>query len=150
MTEFPGLTSVLPHLLAVLLLWGFFMIVAKMVSRNFLKWSKDEDKPEIKKWTQVANSGMTSLAILIAIMCVFFLTSPFERTYHEMEAETIAPVDATFVEPTKEEIEQSNEVAVTKVSDQKRKDATEDNTQAMKDAGKLFQEAADAATSSSE
>ena len=73
----------------------------------------------------------TGIATIIFAVVVLFLYNPTERTYSEMNKMTEAKADPAHVEPTKEAISQQNKEVVTKKSNEMRRDATEDNTNAM-------------------
>ena len=147
LSDFPGITAVFPHLLAILLLWLLALAIIRVVKKNALRTAEDIgiSNGRIQKTSRVAYGVVTSVAGLLAVVVVLFLTSPLERNYEDMKRITPAEADREFIAPSKEEITVTNEQAVNRRADEKRSEATRDNTQAIEDATRLFQNAADQA-----
>lgn len=147
LSDFPGITSVFPHLLAILLLWLMALAIVRALKSNALRNADDigATTERIHKVSRIAYGTVTSLAGLLAVVVILFLTSPLERSYEDMTRITPAHPDTEFVAPSTEEIRATNREAVTRQADEKWSKAEHDNTKAMEDATKLFQNAADEA-----
>jgi heme/copper-type cytochrome/quinol oxidase subunit 1 len=159
-----GLTSVLPHLITVILLWLAIIIIVQLVKRGTFKsidkLQADEEakekaearKKSVQKVASIVSIGASVIAAAIIVLVVFFLYNPTERNYEELDNIKTATIDEKFVEPSKEEIEALNVKSHdVKKSEAKEVEAQEDNIQAMEESIDLFRkiakEAEDANTS---
>jgi cell division protein FtsN len=159
-----GLTSVLPHLITVILLWLAIIIIVQLVKRGTFKsidkLQADEEakekaearKKSVQKVASIVSIGASVIAAAIIVLVVFFLYNPTERNYEELDNIKTATIDEKFVEPSKEEIEALNVKSHdVKRSEAKEAEAQKDNIQAMEESIDLFRkiakEAEDANTS---
>ena len=130
-----GLVSLWPHLLTIVLIWiavlvGLYAMRNVILSRDIRK-NLNLDREWIMVFYRISRLAATGAAAVIFVVVVLFMYNPTERTYSEMDKMTEAKADQAYVEPTKEEIKQQNKGVVIEKSKEMRKDATEDNLEAM-------------------
>ena len=147
LADYPGITALFPHLMALLLLWLLALAIIRVVKKHALQNAETlgTSQERVHKTARIAYGSATSLAGLLTVAVVLFLTSPLERNYEDMKRIAPAAPNPEYIAPSKEEIAVTNKQAVTRQADEKRTEATRDNTQAMEDAVRLFQNAADEA-----
>lgn len=134
-----GITSVLPHLITVALLWLAVIVIIQLVKRAALKELPKMDRQlrkNIKRNTSYINTGVTVLALAIIVLIILFLYNPTERSYEEMDK--IGTITPEVTEPTKDEIKASNKEVIQSKSIDKEKEAEQDNIEAMEKAKKIF------------
>ena len=147
-----GLYKILPHVATILLIWGIIMIIIPMMKRFYLKglekleiegkdFTMQKKRTEQVAW--FANWGVSVVAAASLVFVVFFLWSPFQRDYEEMDRIGVAEVDPEYKPPSKEDLTASNKESVEKPSNERKQAAKQDTDQAMTDFIKMSQKAAD-------
>ncbi|MHC4396743.1 MAG: hypothetical protein ACYS1A_13925 [Planctomycetota bacterium] len=153
-----GLTSVLPHLITVILLWLAAIIIIQFIKKGILnsidKLQTDEEtkeqlkqrKEKVKKIASTASIAANVIAAAVIVLIIFFVYNPTERSYEEMGNIETATVDKDFVAPAAEEIEASNVKSHdVKKSEEKEAEAQKDNIEAMEESISLFRKIAEEA-----
>ncbi len=148
LADFPGITGIFPHLMAIFFLWLLALFIVRAIKQNALSNTSISTTNEtVIKASRIGYGAITSIAAIFAVVVILFLTSPFERNYDEMSRIAPAEVDESFTAPSKEEVDLSNEVSVKRKAEEKHSEAKRDNRQAMEDAANLFGNAAKKADS---
>jgi hypothetical protein len=150
-----GLTSVLPHLITLILLWLAVIIIIQFVKRGAVKsidklWAEEgmKEKAEARKKlvrmvVSIVNIGASVVVAALIVLVVFFLYNPAERSYEELGNIETADLDEKFAAPSEEEIEALNVKSHdVKKSEEKETEAEKDNIEAMKESIGLFRETA--------
>lgn len=132
-----GIISTIQHIAIIVLLWLFSFIVVFIIKKNAIKYiKKKKEIKRVKKIAAIVNTIFSTIAIIIIISVVLFLSNPFERTEIKTIKESI--VDDSFISTTKDIINQTNKEVIEKKHLEKEEEAEQDNINAMKEAKKLF------------
>jgi hypothetical protein len=129
-----GLYSTIPHIVTIISLWVvamFVLFIGKKFIRTYATVEFDIDK--VIRATRQLVTASAGVSILLVLL---FLSSPFQRS----EIPTITKVEPseTYKATTQEEIDKTNEEAVTKKSDKNWEEAEEGSVEAMDKADDLF------------
>lgn len=140
-----GITSILSHLITVVLLWVAFVLIVQCIKYFILRESSKlgeankQNKKNISRLVSFVNAGATVVVLIVVLLIMFFLYNPTERSYEEMDK--IGTIVPEIIEPTEDEIKASNKEVMERKSVEKEKEAEQDNIEAMEKAEKLFRKA---------
>ena len=135
-----------PHLAAMTLVWLFLLVIIQVLFRGSQKVSEEFGSDEeiasrdkgFAKTKRILTTVLTSLYVISLVGVTFFLYTPGARTADQMDNINLAPVPADHRSATDEQIDTSNQEAVTKKPSKNKQEATRDNNDALDAADKLF------------
>ena len=135
-----GITSILSHLITVGLLWVAIIVSVQIVKYAILKKTKLGNRAvrrvKINNICSLINLSITVTVVIIIVFIVLFLYNPTERSYEEMDR--MGTITPEVTELTKGEIKTSNKEVMKSKSEEKEKEAEQDNVKAMDKAEELF------------
>jgi cbb3-type cytochrome oxidase subunit 3 len=144
-----GLYAVLPHIVAIVLLWIAVIVITSIVKQSALRTANNleiEQTPDEQghrrrmavRITSIVNTVATAGAVIFLIVVLLFLYNPSERSDRDMRKIQNAPIDQGFTQPSKEAIGVLNEEVLQQKSAEKEEEAKKDNSKALGDADRLF------------
>ena len=130
------LDNIVFNVIPIIVVLFVMLMTIKLFSIIIMKIFKDANKAKVDKITKVIMSCAVLIGIAVIALSVAFLSNPFERK--NAKTITSAVVDESYVAPSTNEIATSNKESVTTKDKENKESAATDNTKAMEDALKLF------------
>lgn len=143
-----GIISLSQHIITIGLIWLLLIIIIYIIKQILLKNINKTIKTKhrknkrnyINRVIYYINMSMTVIALFFILICCLFLYNPTERTYEKMNKIRQSPIEKSFKQLTKEEIDSLNKMTIENQHKEKEEKAELENQEAMEKAINLFDE----------